>query len=100
MSSLEDILAGNLHSLELWDDGTATFTFGTDETDTVTELGTWDEDSDGIITVELALDENGDDLDEPSTIVFEPDEDGNLTATDFDADRYGESIVLELTDGQ
>ena len=101
MSPMKDILAGTIQVLVLVSDGTASFTSGTtDDAEAVVEVGAWEEDSDGVITVELTQDDAGADLDEPSTIVFELDEDGNLVATDFDTDRYGDSIVLELTDDQ
>lgn len=101
MSPMKEILAGTINVLVLANDGTASFTYGpTDADEPMIEVGEWSEDEDGILTVDLTQDDAGEDLDEPATIVFEPDEDGNLTATDFDSDRYGDAIFLELTQDQ
>lgn len=101
MSPMKDILAGTINVLVLQSDGIASFTSGsTADAEPVIEVGQWTEDADGIITVDLTQDDAGADLDEPSTIVFEPDADGKLVATDYDTDRYGDSIVLELTEDQ
>jgi uncharacterized lipoprotein NlpE involved in copper resistance len=101
MSPMQEILAGTINVLVLVSDGTVSFTAAaTSDAEPVVEVGTWEEDSNGAIIVDLTMTEAGDDLDEPSTIVFEIDEEGNLVATDFDTERYGDSIVLELTDGE
>ncbi len=99
MSPMSEIVAGYINVLVLADDGTASFTFGPTEDDEPTiQVGTWSADDDGIITVELTQDDSGADLDAPATIVFEPDADGNLVATDFDTDIYGDEITVELID--
>lgn len=98
MSSLDQIVAGNVVVLLLLADGTASLsaTIG-DSGEEIIELGTWEEGDDGVIT--LTMDRDGDEnaYDEPYVLVLERDEDGNLIGTDYDVDRYGEALELEAT---
>lgn len=94
-TSTADLKSGRAIVLALADDGTATLLAMLPSSPTVTETGVWEEDDDDVLTVTLTSDLDGEKLDNEDVLVFEHDGDG-LVATDFDADRYGDAIELEL----
>ncbi len=100
-SPMSELAAGAFSMLVLTSEGNAIFTHSSVDVSEITvESGSWEEDTDGALVVSLTSDADGNDLDEPATIVFETDEDGFLVATNFDADRYGDRIILELTEDE
>jgi hypothetical protein len=50
----------------------------------------WEETSDGNVEVTITTDGDGADLDEPIVLLLQPNDDGTLTALEFDAKLWGE----------
>ena len=100
MVSREQLVAGNTIVLALNADMSASMStqLGPDA-DSLLELGSW-EIHEGIIIVTLSEGLDGmnfEEYDEPQELMFEITAPNTLTALDYDAERYGEDLVLYNT---
>ncbi|HAJ37323.1 MAG TPA: hypothetical protein DCL15_16765, partial [Chloroflexi bacterium] len=86
---------GRIITLTLFDDGSLTFaTDYLNDEPVVTEVGTWEEDADGALTITITG-QDGESYAEPTVIVFEQDGD-QLVAVEYDEALWG-SEGLTLT---
>ena len=99
MSPMGALMEGNIVVLLLLENGIASMSTQLGlEAEQLVETGTWEESGEGEITVTLTADEEGNEYDEPSVLIFAADEDtGSLVGVDYDPDIYGEELVLEMS---
>ena len=90
-TSTESVEAGGIGIIaEFFSDGTGLMLSGFTADDSTSRDFAWAETSDGNIELTITTDGDGADLTEPIALLLQPNDDGTLTAIEFDAKLWGE----------